>query len=186
MEKGRIIFMNGVSSSGKTTLAKALQAHFEKHYYLLSGDVFINMASAKHSNWEIERFPKAWLKEALTGMHHTIKLYSDIGYNTIVDHVLLNVLESLKECVELLHDYPVLFVRVTCPTEELRRREKERGDREVGQAESQLSILEPQDIYDITVDTHSETQDECISKISNALNFGNFTAFKTIWSQWVY
>lgn len=186
VEKGKIIILNGVSSAGKTTLAKALQGCLEKQYYLLSGDTFINMASEKHSNYENEKFPKNWLKEALAGMHHTIRLYSDMGYNTIVDHVLLNVLESLRECVDLLHEHPVLFVHVTCPIEELRRREEKRGDRQIGQAESQLSILEPQDtdIYDLIVDTHNDTQDKCIHKIINALNnFENFTAFKTLRAQ---
>jgi chloramphenicol 3-O phosphotransferase len=81
-----------------------------------------------------------------------------------------------------MHGYPVLFVRVTCPVEELRRREKERGDRGIGQGESQLTQLDPQDTYDITVDTHTSTKEECADKIIELLNHPEkFTAFKTLW-----
>jgi len=115
-------------------------------------------------------------------MFYPIKAFSDIGVSTIIDDVLSKGdIVGLKEAVELLHDYPVLFVHVTCPLEELRRREKERGDRDIGQGESQLTDLNPQDTYDITVDT---TKDECVDEIIEALNYPEkFSAFKTLWSQ---
>jgi len=89
-----------------------------------------------------------------------------------------------QEYVELFHDHPVLFVLVTCPLEELRRREKERGDRIIGQAEEQLLELMPQSMYDITVDTYTNTSEECADKIIEMLdNIEKCTAFKNLWSQ---
>jgi chloramphenicol 3-O phosphotransferase len=123
-------------------------------------------------------------------MYHTIKTFSDIGINTIADDVILKSGVWFKEdnrlriCVELLRDYPILFVHVTCPVEELRRREKERGDRDIGLGESLLLELNPQDMYDITVDTYNRTKEECADKIIELLNYPEkFTAFKTLWSQ---
>jgi len=113
-------------------------------------------------------------------MHHTIKLFSDMGLNVIIDHVLEKQ-EWLDECAEILHENPVLFVHVTCPLVELQRREKERGDRRIGQAESQLPRLSPQDTYDISVDTHNNSKEECADKIIEALNYPEkFTAFKNL------
>ena len=48
---------------------------------------------------------------------------------------------------------PVLFVKATCPLQELQRREIEKGDREIGNAEWQFPLLHPQNTYDITVNT---------------------------------
>jgi chloramphenicol 3-O phosphotransferase len=46
--KGKIIFLNGASSSGKTTLARALQARLERPAYHLAYDTFSQMASKAH------------------------------------------------------------------------------------------------------------------------------------------
>jgi chloramphenicol 3-O phosphotransferase len=121
--------------------------------------------------------------------HHTIKYFADMGVNTIVEHVLFPSIEIqpykdlAKECIELLYEYPVLFVHVICPLEELRRREKGRGDRDIGRAEIQLPHLNPQDTYDTVVDTYSLSVEECTDKIIEKLNTSDkFTAFKSFWT----
>ena len=187
MEKGKIIFLNGVSSSGKTTLAKTLQKRLEAPFFLFQLDAFSDMMRMPenccaysddngmydHDKWlEIEN-------KILSAFHHTIKTFSDMGFHTIVDRVFFE-----QECVELFHDHPLLFVLVTCPLEELRRREKERGDRTIGQAEEQLLELMPQSMYDITVDTYTNTSEECADKIIEMSDdIEKCTAFKTLWSQ---
>jgi chloramphenicol 3-O phosphotransferase len=180
MEKGKIIFLNGVSSSGKTTLAKKLRTQLSEPFYWLSFDAFIDMSPTHF--WEAD-FDKFY-KETLSAFHNTVKLFSDMGINVIVDHVLVKMVKALEECVNMLHDYPVLFVHVTCPVEELRRREKERGDRHIGMGESQLETLEPRDTYDITVDTYNNSIEECVNKIIESLHFPEkIAAFKILWSQ---
>ena len=47
MSKGKIIFLNGVSSSGKTTVAKELQARLSEPYCWLSVDSFIDTISKR-------------------------------------------------------------------------------------------------------------------------------------------
>ena len=178
MEKGKIIILNGVSSSGKSTLSRVLQDKVSEAFFVITGDDFMEMLGrSKYVDISTEAYIQFYTAEC-----QTAKALSDIGMNLIMDNVFLKDEKvGLKEWVELLHDYPVLFVHVTCPLEELRRREKERGNRDIGQGESQLTDLNPQDTYDITVDT---TKDECVDKIIEALNYPeNFTAFKTLWSQ---
>jgi len=182
MDKGKIIFLNGVSSSGKSTLAKVLQARLSEPFYVLANDMFTNDIVSPDKFIEMD-----WRKtyhRILTGMYHAVRAFSDISINVIVDDVFLTEDDRLEQCVELLHDYPVLFVHVTCPTDELRRREKERGDRGIGQGESQISILNPQSTYDITVDNYKNTNEECADMIIELLDFPEkLTAFKTICSQ---
>lgn len=185
MEKGTIIWLNGVSSSGKTTLAKTLQDKLSTPFYVLANDMFTSDTVVPEKFIDID-IDKAY-QSVLTGMYHAIKAFSDIGINIIVDDVLLEEegYDRLKQCIELLHDYPVLFVHVICPIEELRRREKIRGDRGIGQGESQFANLTPQDTYDITVDTYNDSKDQCADKIIELLNCPDkFTAFKVLWSQY--
>jgi chloramphenicol 3-O phosphotransferase len=177
MGKGNIIFLNGVSSSGKSTLTKLLQEKLTEPYSWIGVDNFL------HKTINEKFFTSEYrtsIRQTLRAMHHTIKLFSDMGLNVIVDHVLEKQ-EWLDECVEILHDNPVLFVHVTCSLEELRRREKERGDRQIGQAERQLLMLNIIDTYDITVDTSKK---ECVDKIIEALNYPEkFASFKILWKQ---
>ena len=68
-----------------------------------------------------------------------------------------------------LTGYPVVMVKVTCPVEELKRREQERGDREIGLAAGQADIMVPQKSYDLIVDTHQQSVKECARLIMDLL-----------------
>lgn len=180
MNKGKIIFLNGVSCSGKTTVAKKLQERLASPFYSLSLDTFINASPVKYFN---DPDGRTIINKAVSMLPHTIKTFSNMGLNTIIDHVFLNIDNLMEECVELLHEYPLMFVHVTCPLEEHRRRTKERIGSDDFEAQVwQLAHLIPQDdIYDLTIDTST---DECIDKIIDLLNYPeNFTAFKTLWLQ---
>jgi chloramphenicol 3-O phosphotransferase len=182
MNKGTIIWLNGVSSAGKTSLTRTLQKKLEEPYYWLANDTFCDMSPEKL--WDMDGLETEY--QALSMLNHTIKLFSDLGKNVIVDHVIISAQKGnlLNEGVNLLHEYPVLFVQVVCPVEELRRREIERGDRNIGQAEGQLSILNPKDGYDITVNTYENTIEECADQIIEMLASENRPyAFKTLKSQ---
>jgi len=184
MQKGKIVFLNGVSSAGKTTLAKTLQDRSSEPFYVLANDMFTDdtVSPAKFIDIDME----ATYQRVLSGMYHAVKGFSDAGINTIVDDVLLreNGYDRLKQCIELFYDYPILFVHVICPIVELRRREKEREDRYVGMGESQLEILTPQDTYDITVDTFSDSKEVCVDRIIELLAYPEkFTAFKILWQK---
>jgi chloramphenicol 3-O-phosphotransferase len=50
LEKGRIIILNGVSSVGKSTLAKTLQERLSDPFYLMDVDTFVRMAPEKYRN----------------------------------------------------------------------------------------------------------------------------------------
>ena len=181
MEKGKIIFLNGVSTAGKTTLSRKLQEHLTTPYYWLSFDYFLNISPERYlRNQNSEG--RAIMNKSASMLPHVVKSFSDKGLNTIADGIYLKVDNLLDECVELLHGYPIMFVNVTCPIEELRRRKEEYGiNNPIDIIEWQLLELVPKDIYDLTVDT---TKDDCVDNIVNLLNYPEkFTAFKTLWSQ---
>ena len=171
MNKGRIIVLNGVSSSGKTTLVRELQKKLSETYYCLANDTFVNMLPFKC--WDDD--PKEYMSQALIMLNIVIKTFSDDKKNVIVDQVMQSTDRSniFKDLVIRLHGYPVLMVNVVCPIQELERREKERGDRNIGQAVSQLPLLNPQDGYDIVVDTFNNSISNCADKIIEMLSSSN-------------
>ena len=191
MQKGKIIFLNGPGSAGKSTLAKVLQRKLPKPYFCIALDTFTDIISPWFTGDFNGETAENLERKSLTAMHNTIKLYSDLGYNVIVDHVICKWIMSdgreyglLEECVEILHDYPLLFVKIECPLHELKRREIERGDRPVGAAEANYNMLYPKDEYDIIVDTFNNSTEKCADKIIEMLNYPEkFTAFKTLWAE---
>ena len=80
MPKGKIIFLNGVSSSGKTTLAKSLQERLTEPFFWLASDTFIGMLPEKYNNPNKTGAMPVCLK-AIVMTHHTIKFFSDMGVN---------------------------------------------------------------------------------------------------------
>lgn len=169
MKKGKIILLNGVSSSGKTSLGWKIQDTAKTHYYLISQDQFCEMWPAPF--WS--QNPEKEFNHTMSMMYKTIEMFASLGENVVVDHVLLNneKLKSdngegtLEDFKKHLDGYEVLYVHVTCQIEELRKREAERGDREIGNAEGQIPYIDPQSGYDITVDTSVDSLDECAKKI---------------------
>ncbi|MDR0928105.1 MAG: chloramphenicol phosphotransferase CPT family protein [Oscillospiraceae bacterium] len=181
MQRGRIIVLNGVSSAGKSTLAKALQAKSPQQYLYLPIDLLNDISPPKDSPSYQERFT-ADPMPIVTGFFGCIKSFSDYGIHIIADLVLDQ--RSLGYFLSVFPDgdYPVMMVHVTCPLDELRRREKARGDRKIGHGESQLAVLIPSENHDLVVDTHSETNEGNADKIIElSAHFSEFKSFRELW-----
>lgn len=167
MKIGRIIFLNGTSSSGKTTIAKALQDKLTEPFMYVSVDDFFHMYPEKFLNPtnQEEALTLARLVPAvISGLHRSVTSLAQSGNNILVDHVLQEN-EWLKECVENWAGSDVLFVGVKCPLEITEQREKERGDRNIGTARYQFERVHAHGLYDIEVDTSILNVDECVSRI---------------------
>ena len=176
--KGKIIILNGVSSAGKTTLAKVLQERLSQPFFHIDVDMFCIMAPQKflENDYSLQH-------NFVSNMFDVVKLFSDKGYSLIVPCAFLEGYGYLEKCVSLLHSYQVLFVHVTCPIEELIQREKKRGDRPLGSAEAMLPMLVPQGTYDIMVDTYKYSTIDCADKLVEMLNTPEkLTSFKELWT----
>jgi len=164
MQKGRILLLNGPSSAGKTTLSRELQANAPGYWYWLPLDCFLDAVPSQQ--WEHDR--GGGFCAAFDLHHDCVKLVSDQGRDVIVDTVLCgrNMFASFEK---RLAGYPVVMVKVTCPVEELNRRELARGNREIGLAASQADIMVPQKSYALIVDTHAQSTQECARRILELL-----------------
>lgn len=169
MKRGKVIFLNGVSSSGKTTLAWKIQDLAIEPYYQISQDMFCEMWPGEF--WKL--MPEKVFNHTISLMYSTIRMFVDKGENVVLDHVLLcneklksdNGEATLQEFKEIMKGVEVVYVKVECPIEELQRREKLRGDRQVGLAESQMELLNPQHDYDIVINTYHESTEDSAKKI---------------------
>ncbi|AUG76059.1 chloramphenicol phosphotransferase [Kitasatospora sp. MMS16-BH015] len=160
---GRIIFLNGTSSSGKSTLAVELLRTLDELYFHLAVDGFNAMGARRADLMEGERLDLA-LRRMRRGFHRSIAAMAAGGNNVVVDHVLSEPWR-LADCLEVLAGYEVLFVGVHCPLPELRRRERDRGDRGLGIAERQYGVVHAHGHYDLEVDTFAEGTEECARAI---------------------
>ena len=77
MEKGRIIFLNGVTSAGKTSIVEALQSQEDKFFYVVANDLFQEMVGDNYLRANYWKY----LSEVIIMMYHTAKSYSDMGKN---------------------------------------------------------------------------------------------------------
>lgn len=169
MSKGKIILLNGVSSSGKSTLSKELVNKLP-YYFHFSIDDFDTIIERMEDRENQRLIPV----ETEYFFHRTIAMFLDRGVNLIVDQIIHDEF-TRKDIYEVLKGYPVLIVGINCPVEELERREKVRGDRNIGQARSQLDYVHKYEMYDITVDTYTEGLEECVNRIVEAVKNDYFS-----------
>jgi chloramphenicol 3-O phosphotransferase len=156
MDPGKIIFINGVSSSGKTSLAVALQKRLTEDFLHLQLDGFIEMLPRTN---DLDLFYMM-----VDGMNRSIAAMTEAGNNLIVDHVLIDK-SWMDQCLELLGNRYVLFVGLQCPLEELERRERERDSRRQGFARAQIENINNGKIYDLELDTHLLSVEQCVDQV---------------------
>ena len=156
----KIILLNGLSSSGKSTLSRAIKARLDG-FEVVSIDDFMKLAKDE-TIYEDDVF------EISADMCNRALELLGSGNGIIIDHVITSE-RIFAQLTEMLKGFDICKVKVTCPVEILCEREKARGDRCVGSAESSLTYLYPQDGYDVEVDTHKMTADECAERIIEQL-----------------
>ena len=156
MNSGKIIFLNGVSSSGKSSLAIELQKRLTEDFLHLQLDAFIDMLPRTD---DLELFMRM-----VGGMNRSIAAMAEEQNNLIVDHVVIEKI-WMDQCLELLGGRYVLFAGLHCPLEELERRERKRDSRRQGFARAQIKNIHQGKIYDIELDTHVLSVEQCAEQV---------------------
>lgn len=162
--KGTIIYLNGVTSSGKTSIVEALRAKGADFYYL-SDDIFedniIDIEYDAPGYWEA-------LAEAVFLMYRTAALFSDHGKTVVLDSMLLEksaFIPHYERMLEIFREHPLKVVDVYCPLEICCLRSAARSDRYENQPQEQANLMAQNVRYDLRLDTSRFTAAQCAEKI---------------------
>lgn len=183
MEKGSVLWLNGTSSSGKTTVGKLVQRLSANHFFYISHDIVNEMNDKTRLDLDFITFES----ENAIILAHMAKMLSDLGYSVIVDSVFLNNPEVqhkdiIYRTAEILKDSPVFLIKVICPADELSIRERQRGDRHIGQAIAQLNDLIPtmESEYDYILSNYGKSAEDSALELLNTLPLLRQKAFSDI------
>ena len=168
MENGRIIFLNGVTSSGKTSIVESLQNQEDIFFYVVANDLFQEMVGENYLRKDYWKY----LSEVIIMMYHTAKLYSDMGKNVLIDGILVEreeIKPHYSQLLEILKNNPLDIVEIYCPLDICRQRNIIRGDRYETQSQEQYDLMAENIKYSAKVDTSIYSPEECVKKIIKEL-----------------
>jgi len=154
----QIVFIHGASSSGKSTLARALQAalpvpfwHYSIDHLRDSGVLPMARFESGDLSWTDQR------AAFFDGFHRSVAAFADAGNNLILEHIL-DTPGWQQQLAALLASHDMLFVGLHCGLDELKRREAARGDRPAGSAEADFTSIHAGRRYDLDLNTEDGTE----------------------------
>ncbi|MFF8956420.1 chloramphenicol phosphotransferase CPT family protein [Streptomyces sp. NPDC014894] len=162
---GRIVFLNGTTSSGKSSIARELLRTLDEPYFHMPVDAFHAMRTRQE--YPPDRMERL-LERTWRGYHRAVAGMAAAGNNVVVDHVLSRPWR-LRDCLDLFVPEDVVLVGVHCSLAELERRERARGDRPVGLAAQQFDRVHAHGVYDIECDSGVDPPEECARRIKEFL-----------------
>lgn len=186
-ERVQIIYLNGPSSSGKTTLAKALQNAFEEPFLHIGIDKIIGWMPEKVNDWTGRQTPLgfSWkegkdpsgclIQELQIGPYaqkmgkifqEVVLTLAKMGHHLVIDDVSFGK-KQLDEWKEILKGFRVLWVGVSAPLSVLEQREQKRDNRILGSARAQFYKVHENATYDLEIDTHHARVSENVEKIKS-------------------
>ena len=157
------VLLNGPSSSGKSSIARALQKKLGS-LGIASAVVSIDYMTVSQNEeiWEDDVF------EIMPSLCAGLKETLSQGKFAVIDHVITSE-RIYRALTDALSGRSLKTVRVSCSLELLKRREAERKDRFIGSAEASYQYLYPKDGYDLTIDSGTVSPDEAAERILRVL-----------------
>lgn len=165
-EPARIIFLHGASSSGKSTIARGIQARIELPFWHISIDHLRDSGVLPMARFNSGEFDWKAAREAFfDGFHQSLVAYAAAGNNLIIEHIL-DTEGWLDDLVRLFRPFDVFFVGVHCPLPLLIERETARGDRQAGSAEQDFHTIHVGKSYDFEVSSTDDPVENVESVIA--------------------
>jgi chloramphenicol 3-O phosphotransferase len=161
----RVIFLNGPSSSGKSTLTAAIRAASPDPWLHLSIDHLRDSGAwnqSSYPDWTAAR--PAFFK----GFHNAIAGFANAGNDLIVEHIL-DTDGWQDDLQSLLHAHQILFVRLNPPLDTLIHREANRKDRPLGSAQKDHALFKNAPRHDLTL-TGTQAPQDAAETVLSALN----------------
>ena len=162
MTPGRIIFLNGTSSAGKSTLARALRDQLDEPFCYYASDQLADEGFRPPSPGQRAEGRERFFE----GFHRSIPAFAAAGNDLIIEHIVeqpswADLLATLTAGLD------VFWVGVHAPLAVLEQRERDRGNRQPGEAAYHLKTHQ-YCRYDFEVDTTTGPIDAIARDIATA------------------
>ena len=165
--RGNVILLNGASSSGKSTLAQALQQQLPTPFWHYSIDHLVLANVLPQARINSGAFPWTDMRQQFfEGFHNSIPAFAAAGNHLIVEHIVETEI-WMHRLLRLLDGFDVFFVGLHCPLEELERRERARGNRRTGEARADFEVTHTFGVYDIECSS-TEPVDDIAARLVKA------------------
>ncbi|TSB17559.1 chloramphenicol phosphotransferase [Streptomyces benahoarensis] len=169
-----MIILNGGSSSGTSSLARALQDVLPRPWLTFGVDSLIEALPPGLMDDpdglvlgpDGSVTPGAAFHALQDSWRHGVAAVARAGAPVILDEVFLGGGEGRRAWERALGDLPVLWVGVRCDAAVATARERARPDRVPGMAAAQASLVHRGMTYDIEVDTGRRTAQECAREVA--------------------
>jgi len=181
MSAPHVIILNGVSSVGKSSTAKALQLLTDAPFLHVALDDILGMLPPRvlgdPDGMIFERMVEGGhpctavrtgyvVERARSGMRRAVTAMAAAGNNLVVDEVMWG--DEAADYHVLLRDCDLRFVGLFAPIDVVEERERRRGDRDIGLARWQHDRVHRNIAYDLELDTYVHSAVECAQAICNA------------------
>ncbi|MFF2143278.1 chloramphenicol phosphotransferase CPT [Kitasatospora sp. NPDC058190] len=170
-----VIVLNGGSSSGKSSLARALQELLPEPWLHLGTDTLVaalpsrlltggdGIGGVTDGDGTVEVGPVFARLDAAWSVG--VAAMARAGARVLVDEVFLGGAASQQRWRSALEGLDVLWVGVRCAPEVAAAREAARGDRVAGMAAAQASAVHEGVAYDLVVDTSQASPGDCAESV---------------------
>ena len=156
---GKIIIINGPSSSGKTTLALAAQKQLDLPFIRFSFDLFVDHKAFPSEQIKSGKFSWDLMRPAVfRGIQQCLPALATAGNNILFDHII-ETKAWLYDLISLISELDVFFVGLHCSLPELERRELQRGDRRSGDARQDFQTVHSITSYDLELNSEQPLDD---------------------------
>lgn len=166
-----VIVVSGSSSSGKTSLATALQRRLAVPTVLIEADRAFPLLPAEHPRWPSRDTDH---RSVVLTFHRSIAAWATAGFNLIVDGSLPYGDAGLRDaCLRLLEPFDLRLVGVRCGVDVLTEREEDRPEkRPTGWAARQAADIHLGMRYAAEVDTTARSAAACADDVAGQLGIG--------------
>jgi chloramphenicol 3-O phosphotransferase len=173
---GHAIFLNGGSSSGKSTIGRGLQSTLDGVWLLIGIDVLIWLLPVELTespsgftvvDGEIRRGPS--FRSVYEGFQHSVAALCRAGQNVIIDDVLIDGGTDQHRWEASLTGIDTIWIGVRCDREVAIARESERGDRPIGVAKRYAERVHQGVNYDMDVNTSATSVEDTLDIVTRVL-----------------
>lgn len=176
-QNAQVIVLNGGSSSGKSSITRALQELLPGIWLTFGVDTFIealpNRGNSLRAGITFEEDGAITFSaehRALERIWYTgLSTMARAGAHMILDEVLLSGGAGQERLRSTFSDVDVFWVGVHCDPDVAAARETQRADRVEGMARQQALSVHSGVVYDVEVNTTNSSSEECAQEITSSL-----------------